>query len=60
MKRTNSSNLVSTFFCDLVRSAVGEGLALIASHLRLAPPADEGFSVVEGKWSPLCNEALNL
>jgi hypothetical protein len=57
---TNSSDFLSTFFCDLVRGAVAGGLALNLSHLRLDTPADGLFSVVEVKWSPLCDEASNL
>ncbi|KAE7996344.1 hypothetical protein FH972_001075 [Carpinus fangiana] len=40
--------------------AVARGLALNPPHLRLGTPADGLFSVVEVKWSPLCDEASNL
>jgi hypothetical protein len=43
-----------------VRGTVAGGLALNPSHLSLDTPANNLFSVVEGKWSPLCNEASNL
>ena len=43
-----------------MRGAVAGGLALNPSHLRLGTPADDLFSMVEVKWSPLCDEASNL
>ena len=43
-----------------MRGAVAGGVALNPSHLRLGTPADDFFAVVEGRWSPLCNEASNL